>query len=238
MEQKPLYMEDNYMKEFDAIVKEVNQDKFIVLDNTAFYPNSGGQPHDTGKLITESGEEYDVVYVGKFSGQISHEVDKKGLKQGDKVKGVINWERRYKLMRSHTASHILCSIFHKEAGALITGNQLDVDKSRVDFSLENFDRDRINEYVMKTNEIIKKGLDIKTYFLKKDEAMKIPGIVKLAGALPPDVEELRIVEIKGVDIQADGGTHVKNTKEINGMKIVKMDNKGKNNRRIYFELVE
>lgn len=226
------------MKEFDAIVKEVNQDKFIVLDNTAFYPNSGGQPHDTGKLITESGEEYDVVYVGKFSGQISHEVDKKGLKQGDKVKGVINWERRYKLMRSHTASHILCSIFHKEAGALITGNQLDVDKSRVDFSLENFDRDRINEYVMKTNEIIKKGLDIKTYFLKKDEAMKIPGIVKLAGALPPDVEELRIVEIKGVDIQADGGTHVKNTKEINGMKIVKMDNKGKNNRRIYFELVE
>ena len=141
-------------------------------------------------------------------------------------------------MRSHTATHILAAVMHNDAGALITGNQIDLDKTRIDFSLENFDREQIGAYIKKTNEHIQRNLDVKTYFLPKDKAMKIPGVVKLAGALPPDIAELRIVEIGDVDLQADGGTHVKNTSEIGPIELVKCENKGKSNRRVYFRLVE
>ena len=165
-----LYLKDSYLKEFEANVIEANG-KYIVLDKTAFYPSSGGQLNDTGKLIKDR-EEFNVVYVGKFNGKISHEVDKEDLKKGDKIKGIIDWDRRYKLMRSHTASHILSYILNTEAGALITGNQLDIEKCRDDFNLENFDREKIKEYVKKANEIIAKNLDVKIYFLKRDEALK------------------------------------------------------------------
>lgn len=230
-----LYMEDSYMKEFDAKVKKVNG-RFVVLDRSAFYPVGGGQPHDTGRLITENGE-YKVLFAKKMDGEVSHEVDKEGLQEGQEVKGIIDWERRYKLMRSHTASHILSAVFHNEAGAEITGNQLGVDKSRVDFSLSDFNRDQIDYYARKANEIIEKNLDVNIYYLDKEKAMEIPGIVKLAKSLPSSIRKLRIVEIGDYDRQADGGTHVKNTSEIGNIEIIKADNKGKNNRRVYFRLV-
>ena len=126
-----LYYFDAYLKEFEAEVLEVDG-KYIVLDKTAFYATGGGQPCDTGKIISK--EEYNVVSVGKVDGKISHEVDKEGLKTGDRVKGVIDWDRRYKLMRMHTAAHIISSLIHNKTGALITGNQLDTDKTRVDYS--------------------------------------------------------------------------------------------------------
>ncbi len=231
---RPLYLLDPYLKEFQAAVTSASG-KFIVLDNTAFYPNSGGQPHDTG-VIAKDGEEYKVVYAGKFSGSISHEVDREGLKVGDSVKCAIDWQRRYILMRMHTAAHILSSIINKETGALITGNQLDVDQSRIDFSLEVLDREKIAEYVRMANNAIQRSLEIKQYFLKREEAMKIPGVVKLASALPPAIDELHIVEIGDVDLQADGGPHVANTKEVGTIELVKLENKGKNNRRIYYTL--
>jgi len=231
-----LYMEDSYLKEFEADVVSVKDGKFVVLDKTAFYPNSGGQPHDTGMMTAEDGAQYNVVFTGKFSGQISHEVDKEGLKQGDKVKCALDWDRRYKLMRMHTAAHLLCSFFHKKAGALITGNQLNIEKSRIDFSLDDFDREKINEYVRDANDVVQKGVEVKTYTLPREEAMKIPDVVKLANALPPSIKELRIVEIEGVDTQADGGTHVKNTSEIGTISLLKAENKGKNNRRIYYKV--
>ena len=231
-----LYLEDSYLKEFEAEVLELKDNKYIVLDKTAFYPNSGGQPHDTG-VFFRNNEEFPMVYVGKFSGNISHEVSKPGLNKGYKIIGKINWDRRYVLMRMHTAAHILSGIFHKEAGALITGNQLDLDKSRIDFSLENFDREKINRYIAKANEIVKNSLQIKTYFLKREEAMKIPDVVKLASVFPPDVENLRIVEIDGFDKQADGGTHVKNTSEVGTIEFIKAENKGKSNRRVYYRLI-
>jgi Ser-tRNA(Ala) deacylase AlaX len=234
-----LYMGDSYLREFEAKVVSVTKGGenkfFVVLDRTAFYPNSGGQPHDTGKFIKD-GIEYPVVYVGKFSGKISHEVSKEGLKEGDVIKGVIDWERRYGLMRMHTAAHIISEVFHKDSGALITGNQLGLDKSRIDFSLENFDREKISDYFQKANEIVEKDLEIKMYFLPREKAMKIENITKLANALPPNIEELRIVEIGDFDIQADGGTHVKSTREIGKIKFIKAENKGKNNRRVYFRL--
>lgn len=232
-------MDDSYVKEFEAKVESVTKGGenkfFVVLDKTAFYPDSGGQPHDTGKFLKD-GVEYPIVYVGKFSGKISHEVSKEGLKEGDVVKGVIDWERRYMLMRMHTAAHLISEVFHKDSGALITGNQLGMEKSRIDFSLENFDREKMGEYFRKANEIVTKDLKVKTYFLPREEAMKIENITKLANALPPNIKELRIVEIGDFDIQADGGTHVKSTKEIGRVEFIKAENKGKNNRRVYFKL--
>jgi len=231
---RTLYMEDCYLKEFDTNVAEANG-KAIILDNTAFYPNSGGQPHDTGKL-TSNGKEYSIVYVAKVDGRVSHEVDKDGLKAGDAVRGVIDWPRRHALMRMHTAAHLLSAVVHKEAGALITGNQLGIDQSRIDFSLEAFDKEKVMEYVRIANELASQALAVRTYFLSRDEAMRIPDVVKLAKALPPDAAELRIVDIGGVDVQADGGTHVLNTAEIGAIELVKTENKGKNNRRVYFTL--
>jgi len=233
--EQALYMDDSYLKEFEATVASVKDNKYIVLDKTTFYPRGGGQPHDTGVLVKDN-EEFPVVYVGKFSGVISHEVSKPGLKQNDKVIGKINWERRYKLMRMHTAAHLLSGIFHVKLGALITGNQKDVEKTRMDFNLENFDRAKVEEMVSLANEIIKKDLPVKVYYKNREEAMKIPGVIKLANTLPPDIENLRIVEIEGADIQADGGTHVKSLKEIGTIDILKIDNKGKSNRRLYFGL--
>jgi misacylated tRNA(Ala) deacylase len=229
-----IYMTDCYAKEFDATVTKV-EGKFVVLDKTVFYPQGGGQPTDTGKL-SKDGEEYKVVFAKKKGPDVSHEVDKEGLKEGDKVHGVLDWDRRHVLMRMHTAAHILCEVFHKETGALITGNQLNIEKSRIDFSLENFDREKISEYGAKANEIINKDLPIKIYTRPREEAMKIPSITKLANVLPPAVKELRIVEIEGFDIQADGGTHVKSTKEVGEIEVIGAENKGKNNRRVYYKL--
>lgn len=227
-----LYMNDSYLKEFEAIVEDVKDDKYIVLDKTAFYPTGGGQPHDTGLMIC-NGEDYRVVYVGKFSGKISHEVDELGLKVDDKIIGRIKWDRRYKFMRMHTATHLLSAVINRD-DVLITGNQIDEDKTRIDFNMENFNREKIIQYVNETNEIIKQDLPVKIYFMPREEAMKIPGVIKLAGALPPDAADLRIVEIPGIDIQADGGTHVKSLAEIGTIEFVKAENKGKNNRRVYY----
>ena len=228
-----LYMTDSYLKEFEAVVESVKDDKFVILNQTAFYASGGGQPHDTGSMIC-NGEEYPVVFVGKFSGQISHEVSKPGLKVGDTVKCKIDWDRRYRHMRMHTAAHIIDAILYKEAGALCTGNQLGLDKSRIDFSLDALDRDKIQQYVNMANEWVKKAIDVKIYTLPREEALKIPGVVKLASVMPPEVSELRIVEIPDIDLQADGGTQVKNTSEIGNISLVSVENKGKNNRRLYF----
>jgi Ser-tRNA(Ala) deacylase AlaX len=232
---KSLYLEDSYLKECDATVLSVNDGKYIVLNQTIFYPKGGGQPHDLGKIM-HGNSIYNVINVGKFKGGISHEMDKIGLSKGDKVHCILNWKRRYRLMRSHTAAHTLAAILEKETGALITGNQLEEDKVRFDFSLENFNREIFQIYIDKANELFKKDIPVKWYEIPREEAMKIPGIVKLAKVLPPNIPLLRIVEIQGIDKQADGGTHVKNLKEVGAIKIMKAENKGKNNRRVYFRL--
>ena len=231
-----LYLKDSYLRECDATVVSVKDGKYVVLDQTIFYPKGGGQPWDTGKIMKEN-ETYNVVYVGKFSGEISHEVDRVGLREGDKVHCVLDWERRYKLMRSHTAAHVFASLLCTGTGALVTGNQLEEDKIRFDFSLEKYDREILNKYIDKANDLFRKDIPVKWYELPKKEALKIPGVIKMADALPPDIPNLRIVEVVGVDKQADGGTHVKNLKEVGQIKLLKTKNKGKNNRRVYFTLI-
>ena len=232
-----LYLEDAYIKEFEAEVISVKDDKYVVLDKTYFYAKGGGQPHDTGKL-TKDGEEFNVVYVGKFDGKISHEVDKPGLKQGDKVKGILDWDRRYKLMRSHTSAHVVSAVFSKKVNALITGNQLALDKIRIDFNIEDFDRDLIDECFKESNELIEKDLEVRHYVLPREEAVKIPAVFKLAKGFPESIKEIRIVEIGDFDKQADGGTHVKSLKEVGKLEFLKAENKGANNRRVYYKLVE
>jgi len=236
-----LYLDDCYLKEWEAEIAKADK-KYIILDKTAFYPRSGGQPWDTGEMLRVSDNEvFKVVFVGKFEGSISHEVDKEGLKEGDRVKCRIDWNRRHRLMRMHTAAHVLSGVIEKETGALITGNQLDIDHSRIDLSMEEFDKEKIIEYVKESNEFIRKDLLIKISYMPREEALKDKSLFKLAGVspesmIPPSVKNIRIVDIVGLIKEADGGTHVKSLKEIGEIRFVKAENKGKNNRRVYFTL--
>ncbi|MEM3852494.1 MAG: alanyl-tRNA editing protein [Methanomassiliicoccales archaeon] len=227
-----LYWKDAYLHSFEARVIEV-RDNVLYFDRTAFNPAGGGLPGDTG--MAGNVKIKDTVKQGEDT--VAHMADGQSIMTaGETVKCEIDWDRRYKIMRMHTAAHALSAVMQRETGALITGNQIRPEESRIDFNLENFDRGRIEELVSTVNSEIAAGREVRSYFLPKEEALRIPGIVKLAGAFPPDVSELRIVEIDGLDIQADGGVHVRNTSEIGRIRIVKTENKGKNNRRIYFAL--
>ena len=232
---KALFLVDSYQKETAALVVSVRDKKYVVLDQTIFYPKGGGQPHDTGRIIKDS-KTYKVEYVGKFAGEISHEVNQAGLKPGDKVVCVLDCERRYKLMRSHTAAHVFAALLNKETGALITGNQLEENHVRIDFNIETFDKDLLEKFIAKANRFFTDDISVRSYEMSRDEALKIPGGVKMAAAFPPDLKRLRIVEIEGIDKQLDGGTHVKNLNEIKRIELIKTANKGKKNRRVYFKV--
>ena len=227
---KKLFWDDAYIKEFDATVTSLNGNQ-VLLDQTAFHPRGGGLLGDTGTLDgvkildTVKGANDLIVHTAESAA---------GLSVGAHVHGVIDWDRRYRIMRMHTSAHLLSAIFNKETGALITGNQIEPDKSRIDFSLEDFDRDKMLKHCQQANEAIAKSPPVKTYFMKREDALQIPGIIKLAVAAPPDVKELRIVEIEGYDTQADGGVHVKSLGEISKIEPLKFENKGKSNRRLYF----
>ena len=229
---KKLFWDDAYVKEFTATVASVDNNQ-VVLDQTAFHPRGGGLVGDIGSLGNV--KVLDTVKGGNDS--IIHVLESAAaVIASGQVHGIIDWDRRYRIMRMHTSAHLLSSIFNKETGALITGNQIEPDKSRIDFSLENFDREKMLTHCQQANEAITKNPSVKTYFMKREDAIKIPGIIKLAAAAPPDVQELRIVEIEGYDIQADGGVHVKSLGEIAKIEPLKFENKGKNNRRLYFTI--
>ncbi len=231
-----MYLQDSYKKEFETEVKEV-YGNLVVLEDTIFYPEGGGQLSDEGKLTSENGL-WKVLKARKQEGKIVHELDKEGLKVGEKVKCVLDWDKRYRMMRSHTAAHIISAIFNKETSALITGNQIGFEKIRIDFSLDNFDKEKIKEYIEEANKKIKQNLDVTSYEMKREEIEKKPEMVKLAMGLPPGIKILRIVKIGDVDEQPDAGTHVKNTREIGELEFLGCDNKGKNNRRVYVKLKE
>jgi Ser-tRNA(Ala) deacylase AlaX len=231
----PLYLSDSYSRTCKANVIAIKDGKQVFLDQSVFYPRSGGQACDFGKLA-RGGEEFAVVAVSKTPDGIMHEVSREGLVVGDEVECQIDWARRHRLMRMHTAGHVLASIMFKAGGILITGNQLDIDKSRFDFSMENFDRQAFQALVDKANAQLARNLDVEVSFLPREEALKVEGAVKLAVALPPEIKELRMVKIGDVDYQADGGTHVRNTSEVGKIILLGAENKGKSNRRIYYAL--
>ncbi|HIH17930.1 MAG TPA: alanyl-tRNA editing protein [Nanoarchaeota archaeon] len=233
-----LYLGDPYMNEFEAELVSVDG-REVVLDKTAFYPEGGGQPCDTG-TISCGGMTFRVVSVRKNGGIIIHELGEENsagelkLIIGQRIKGKIDWERRCKLMRMHTAAHLLASLFHSRDGALITGNQLNLERSRIDFSLEGFDREKIDARIAEANGLIQKNLPVKFYWLDREEALKTPELFKLAAGFKHAMEKIRIVEIEGIDRQADGGTHVSSLGEIGKIEFLKAENKGKSNRRVYF----
>ncbi|MFA6888927.1 MAG: alanyl-tRNA editing protein, partial [Candidatus Woesearchaeota archaeon] len=173
-----LYLKNSYIKEFEATVVSSNNNE-IVLDKTVFYPQGGGQIGDTGTL-TINDTTYIVLNTVKKEGFIIHQVSEKGLNSGDIVRGIIDWQRRYTIMRMHTACHVLSSVFVKEAGALITGNQLDLQQSRVDFNLENFDREKIQQYINKANDLLATHQEIAISVMPRAKAEKIPELAKLA----------------------------------------------------------
>jgi len=235
-----LFQEDSYMKEFDATVTGIENNK-VYLDVTAFHPRpSGGLDADTGRLVTSSGYELRVVDTVAEGDEVAHivEGDLSQVSVGEKVHGVLDWERRYRMMQLHTASHVLAAILYENYGARVTGGHISPDMARDDFEI-NVDnwKKAILDAIEETNKILKRCIEVKIYWLPREEALKIPGIVKLADRIPPSVEQLRIVEIPGIDIQADGGPHVRNTCEVPGIVAVKLQSRGKRRKRVYYALV-
>jgi misacylated tRNA(Ala) deacylase len=230
-----LYMDNSYLKEFGAKVVSANG-KYVVLDKTAFFPKGGGVEHDRGIIRKKDNKEFRVIYTGKFEGNISHEVDAEGLMPGDEVHCTLDWERRYLLMRYHTAAHVLSGVLGREFNLMMTGNQLTTEKGRIDFNMENMDAENIKTAVDRANQLIEQDLPVEIYYLTKEEAEKDPALFKLAIGFPHNLEKIRVVDIKSFDAQADGGCHVKSLREIGRIVFQEAVNKGKNNRRVYFTL--
>jgi len=230
-----LYMDDSYLREFEATVLS-RDPKGVLLDRTCFHPRGGGLESDTGLL--EFGEGKAIVKEALFSEEGVMHVVEPNLPEGvNKVKGILDWNRRYKLMRLHTALHVLAAVILRREEALITGNHVAPNGARVDFSFKAFDREAITACIEEANSELGRNREVRIYYLSREEALSRPGIVKLAGRMPPNLSVLRVVEIEGVDLQADGGPHVKNTREVGRIVLQKLENKGKNNRRMYFDVL-
>lgn len=231
-----LCLEDASLRRFDAaVVSSDPETGAVVLDQTAFYPGGGGQPADTGRLVGADGRAWSVTAMGKSGGAAVHTVEPAGeLPQpGDEITGEIDWERRYRLMRTHTALHVLCGVVFHEFGALVTGGNMAPDKARMDFELEEFTPERVAAIERRANEEIAAGRPVQVRFLPREEAFQIPDLIRTKiNLLPEGITEVRIVEIVGLDLQADGGTHVANTREVGGIKVVGTRSKGRLNKRL------
>ncbi len=235
---KALYLEDMNLREFEAVVESVSEGKFIVLDQTAFYPKSGGVDNDLGifKRLSDN-KEFKVIFARKIENDISHEVEELGLEVGDKILGILDWNRRFELMRYHTAAHVLSGVFFNKGNVKVTGNNLVLGKGRIDFNFPNFERDLVEKFVERSNEIIDSDLNVESYYITRDELEKDASLMKLNMGLPKNIKHVRIIDIKSFDKQPDGGCHVSHLGEIGKIQIQKIQNKGKNNRRLYFELI-
>ena len=238
---KLLYQTDSYQKEFNAIVTSTNiDDRSIQLDKTAFFPGGGGQPHDIGSIFS-TGVQYSVNKVKKQGSNILHFLG--GVdplpEKGCEISGQIDWDRRYKLMRTHTGMHVLCGVIFRDYGASVTGGNMDLLKGRMDFEFETLKAEFIHEIERLINIEIQNNLDIKIDILPREQAFLIPDLIRTKiNLLPPGIELVRTVEISGLDLQADGGTHVRSTLEVGRMQIVDYKSKGAINKRIYIEIKE
>jgi len=229
------YHREPYRFLFESVVADVTDDG-VVLETTYFYPLSGGQPHDTGVFVID-GREHKVVLVRKRDGRVVHELEgKPAVEKGTAVSARIDEERRRRLMRSHTAAHIISAVIAEATGAEITGNQLDLDKIRIDFSTPDFDPDAFAKHIAAANDVIAQGLPVRSSEVSREEMLADSSLVKLAKGFPEHISRVRIVDIVGFDRQACGGTHVENTVEIGSLALVRVENKGAKNRRVYIRL--
>lgn len=234
-----LYQTDSYLREFEAQVTAADvENRAVQLDRTAFYPGGGGQPNDTGTL-TVDGRALPVTKVKKGPEGIWHYlVGEGGLPGvGDHVAGAVDWERRYRLMRTHTAMHILCGVVFRDYGAQVTGGDMEPLDGRMDFEFETMTRDLVQVIEAAVNREVDAARDVRVQILPRDEAFQIPDLIRTKiNLLPPGIPFIRTVEIVGLDLQADGGTHVHSTSEVGTMHIVDYKSKGKINKRIYVKL--
>ena len=235
-----LYATDSYLKTFEAVVTAVDEEnRAVILNRTAFYPGGGGQPCDEGLLSAGDGRAWPVSRVKKTPQGVWHTLGgEAGLpRAGDSLRGELNWERRYALMRTHTALHILCGVVFRDYGALVTGGEMEPLKGRMDFEFETLTHERIAEIEEAVNREVQAGRPIKVQVLPRETAFQIPDLIRTKiNLLPPEIQEIRTVEIVGLDLQADGGTHVANTSEVGRIRLVDYKSKGKINKRIYIEL--
>ena len=230
-----LYLTDSYLKEFEATVEAVEGDR-VALDRTAFYPGGGGQPADGGRLLWDDGEAQ-VVKVKKQGDQVWHRLSVEPPPAGALVSGVVDWERRYQLMRTHTALHILCGVIWRDYGALVTGGNMKPLAARMDFELEHMSVDFAQEVEEKINAEVAAVRLVNSYILPREEAFQIPDLIRTKiNLLPESIREVRVVEIEGLDMQADGGTHVANTREVGTIRVVGHESKGRINKRLRIAL--
>jgi len=234
-----LYQTEAYLKEFDAKVTGVEAEtRAIVLDQSAFYPGGGGQPCDFGSL-TVAGVEYPVTKVKKQGEDVLHFLGGEVALPvvGAQAHGSLDWERRYKLMRTHTALHLLCGTVFRDYGALVTGGDMEPLGGRMDFEFERMQAELVHEIETAVNKEIANARDLRVKILPREEAFQIPDLIRTKiNLLPEGISQVRTVEIVGLDLQADGGTHVNNTSEVGLVKVVDYKSKGAINKRIYIQI--
>ncbi len=226
---------DSYLKDFDATVVAV-ADLGVVLDRTAFYPGGGGQPADTGALRT-SESELRVSGVRRRQGELVHQTGEPRPAVGAHVHGTIDWERRYQLMRTHTALHILCGVIWRDYGVPVTGGDMKPLSARMDFELESMSAGFASEVEELINREVEAARPIEIGQLSREEAFLNPDLIRTKiNLLPPHITEVRTVDIVGLDLQADGGTHVANTREVGTIRVVGHESKGRINKRLRIEV--
>lgn len=234
-----LYQTDSYLREFEAVVTAIDPENHgLILDRTAFYPGGGGQPSDSG-LLEGGGRQYHVSKIKRIAGNLLHLVEgQEPLPEvGMIVQGSLNWDRRYQLMRTHSALHVLCGVVFRDYGASVTGGDMDPLQGRMDFEFETMHRDLVDEIEAAINAEVEKRHPIRVAILPREEAFKIPDLIRTKiNLLPEGIQQVRVVKIEGLDLQADGGTHVSNTSEIGRIRVVDYKSKGKINKRIYIKI--
>jgi misacylated tRNA(Ala) deacylase len=234
-----LYQTDSYLKEFSAVITGLDEaNHAVILDQSAFYPGGGGQPCDTGKLVLENNEIL-VTKVKKAPEGILHFLsDNAPLPAvGSAVKGLLDWDHRYQLMRTHTAMHILCGVVFRDYNAQVTGGDMEPLQGRMDFEFESLTKELVSIIEEAVNREILAAHPVIVDILPREKAFQIPDLIRTKiNLLPPGIEQIRIVELKNLDLQADGGTHVANTREVGHVQIVDYKSKGKINKRIYVKI--
>lgn len=232
-----LFLEDAYLREFEARVVK-NAGREVLLDRTAFYPGGGGQPPDKGRLKVGPVEAA-VVDVRREKGDVVHVLDAPIPQTIERINGLLDWERRHAHMRHHTALHVLSGVIWRNFGAKVTGGRMKAESARMDFSFPGeWTGEIVGEIERLTNEALGEERPVRVYELPRAEALENPDLVRTQVNLVPEhVEMVRIVEIKGIDAQADGGTHVADTREVGTLRFTGHKSKGKQNKRIEFGLL-
>ena len=237
---------DAYARSVEARVLAIDDSgeaPIVVLDRTVFYPGGGGQPSDRGQILrTSDGRTWTVRGARKSGGDIVHELEPGGEgvpAVGDVVSADLDWSRRHLLMRTHTALHALCGVVWRDYEALVTGGNMEPGAGRMDFEFERMSGDLVDEIEEKVNTELRSAHDVRVNVLPREQAFAIPDLIRTkVNLLPPGIEEIRTIEIVGLDLQADGGTHVANTREVGGIRVTGYESKGRINKRIRIELVE